>query len=108
MEEIIKILLEYKNKNINKIDIHRTNSETCKNDNHFNKDQTSDSISLFGHSDWITSLIYISQDLFASASADKTIKIFDLKGDCLRILIGLNQCINSLLSLDKNKIASAS
>ena len=66
---------------------------------------------LEGHSGWVMS-VAISADstLIASASDDKTVKLWDTAtGDCRQTLEGHNDIVNSVaISADSTLIASAS
>ena len=64
---------------------------------------------LEGHSDWVRFLVKINGNTIASASLDKTIKIWDIiNGNCLKTLEGHSRGVNFLVKINGNTIASAS
>ena len=65
---------------------------------------------LKGHTDYVTSLIVLSDGKIVSGSADKTIKIWNPmdKYNCIRTLEGHNSNVCSLMRLKDDKIVSGS
>ena len=69
------------------------------------KEATSNGVfmsTLLGHTSFICCMISICQNQIASASQDKTIKIWDITvGNCLNTLVGHNEIVLSLIKLNK-------
>ena len=64
---------------------------------------------LKGHSDWVKLLVKINGNTIASASMDKSIKIWDIiTGKCLKTLEGHSNCVSLLVKINEDTIASAS
>jgi len=62
---------------------------------------------LTGHTDYVNSLAYLGNNLLASASDDKTIKIWNIEnGKCLKTLTGHTDYVYSLAYLGNNLLAA--
>ena len=62
-----------------------------------------------GHTAWVNALVKCDSKCFASASNDKTIKIWDyFKRECVSTLTGHTDCILSLILLKNKKLCSGS
>ena len=64
---------------------------------------------LKGHSGHVNFLLKINRNKIASASLDKSIKIWDIiTGNCLKSLEGHSSWVNFLVKINGNTIASGS
>ena len=66
-------------------------------------------MTLTGHSDWVTSVIQLSDGKVCSGSFDKTVKIWDLTtGRCVMTLKGHCDSVRSVIQLSDGKVCSGS
>jgi|GEM_PF-1779656 len=62
-----------------------------------------------GHSHWVTSVVAIDEKRLASASDDKTIKLWNIQdGSCIRTMEGHSDVVTSVVTIDEKRLASAS
>jgi len=61
-----------------------------------------------GHTDFVLNIVKLNDNQIASASADKTIIVWDLLNDTLKPLIGHRSSVRCVIKLNENQLASGS